>query len=144
MGIYRGRVQDLLTIPVSVSPPGSGPAAVRERLVTFVLDSGSSYLFAHTRRHSRVGPPLQRRVRVSTQLSESAASLYEASFAFPTCTLAPIPKVTVASLPMPQRLAAYKGVIGRDLLRAWETFYGGPRGQLTIRDYRSFWGWLFS
>jgi len=45
---------------------------------------------------------------------------------------------------MPRRLAAYDGVIGRKLLLVWETFYSGLRQQLTIRDYRSFWGWLFS
>jgi hypothetical protein len=45
---------------------------------------------------------------------------------------------------MPSRLASYQGVIGREVLRAWETFYSGPRQRLAIRDYRSFWGWLCS
>jgi hypothetical protein len=45
---------------------------------------------------------------------------------------------------MPADLAAYQGVLGRNVLRQWETLYSGLRQRLTVRDSRSLWGWLFS
>jgi hypothetical protein len=48
------------------------------------------------------------------------------------------------ALTLPPKLAGYDGVLGRDLLNRWEFLYGGLSKRLTIRDYRSFWGWLFS
>jgi hypothetical protein len=148
MGIYRSRVQDLLVVPVSISLPrtqrGQGWPASRQKLVSLVVDSGSKYCSLTPDVFEELDLPFWRPVHVSTHLGEGSAGLYRASFAFPTSTLASFPAVTVARLRMPRHLASYEGVIGRDLLRAWETFYSGPRGQLTIGDYRSFWGWLFS
>jgi len=148
MGIYRSLVQDVLTIPVSISLPRlrhepSRPLS-RGKLLTFVLDSGSTYCSLTPQLIREIGLPFRNRVSVSTQLRSSIVLTYDASLAFPTCTLAPFPRVVVAALPMPRRLAAYDGVIGRRLLERWETFYSGLRRRLVIRDYRSFWGWLFS
>ncbi|HEX5272793.1 MAG TPA: hypothetical protein VFW33_19985 [Gemmataceae bacterium] len=86
----------------------------------------------------------ERSVYVRTHLGEDSASLYTARLTFPLSTLASLPAVLVAGLPMPADLAAYGGVIGRNVLRGWESFYSGPRQLLTIRDHVSLWGWLFS
>jgi hypothetical protein len=63
---------------------------------------------------------------------------------FPDSSLAAIPQIAVARLPMPPSLRDYHGVIGRDLLGRWESFnYEGRRRRFTIRDSPGgLFGWL--
>jgi hypothetical protein len=62
---------------------------------------------------------------------------------FPEGGLAPFPEVLVARLPMPAALSAFHGLLGRDLLRRFESFdYQGRRGCYTIRDQRGLLTWL--
>jgi hypothetical protein len=113
-------------------------------MVGLVVDTGSRYCFLKPELIRQLALPLERSVYVRTPLGEGSASLYTACFTFPLGTLAPLPAVLVAGLKMPADLAAYGGVIGRNVLRGWESFYSGPRRLLTIRDHTSLWGWLLS
>jgi hypothetical protein len=151
MGVYRSRVSDLLLIPVEVSRPQAlGDARARQDpqrrriLVSLVLDTGAGYCSLKPAVIERLDLPLQRRARVHTHVGNSGAGLYAARLAFPLSSLVPLARVLVAGLEMPVNLAAHDGVIGRNVLRMWETLYSGPRRQLTVRDGRSLWGWLFS
>jgi hypothetical protein len=95
-------------------------------------------------RRKVVGLIVDTGARYCTLKPELIEELAAACLTFPLGTLAPLPAVLVAGLPMPADLAAYDGVIGRNVLRGWESFYSGPRQLLTIRDRASFWGWLLS
>jgi hypothetical protein len=152
MGIYRGRVQDVLFLPVSVSLPyspsqaavGQRPRTPRRALVSLILDTGAKYCSLTPELVAYLDLPFRGPVRVGTHFGVGQTGLHGASFAFPGSSLSPLASVLVVALPMPSRLAAYQGVIGRNVLDLWENFYSGPRRRLAIRDTPSFWGWLFS
>jgi hypothetical protein len=151
MGDYRGRVADLLFVPVDISrpqaprgSPGRRQPPSRRALVSLILDSGSGYCSLKPEVIRRLEPPLRRSVLVRTHLGEGSAGLYAARLTFPLGSLAPLSDILIAGLAMPADLAAYDGVIGRNVLRGWETLYSGPRQRLTVRDHRSLWGWLLS
>ena len=79
--------------------------------------------------------------RLATSLATARAGLFRIRLEFPHAKLAPIPELVVARVPLPTSLSAFHGVIGRALLRRWESFcYQGRRGRLTIRDTP---GWLW-
>jgi hypothetical protein len=151
MGSYRGHVPDLLLVPASVSRPSPDPVVEKKGnpdaadvLVSLMLDTGAKYCSVTPEIIQQLGLPFLRPARVSTHIGQGAANLYVASLAFPASSLAALPTVIVAGLAMPPHLAGCHGVIGRDVLRRWETFYSGPRERLTVRDHRSVWGWLCS
>jgi hypothetical protein len=113
-------------------------------VVGLIVDTGARYCTLKPELIEELALASEQSVYVRTHLGEGTASLYAACLTFPLGTLAPLPAVLVAGLPMPADLAAYDGVIGRNVLRGWESFYSGPRQLLTIRDRASFWGWLLS
>jgi hypothetical protein len=62
---------------------------------------------------------------------------------FPGAGLAPIELVQVARLAMPPDLAQFHGLLGRDLLRRFHSFYyDGRRGLCILRDTPGLFGWL--
>ncbi|HEV3257237.1 MAG TPA: hypothetical protein VG013_10185 [Gemmataceae bacterium] len=80
-------------------------------------------------------PSFARDVRVETSLASGEPALFWVRLEFPETWLAPIPELAVARLNLPPSLRAFHGVIGRDLLRRWESFlYEGRRGRFTLRD----------
>src|SRR5438552_4002148 len=145
MGIYRGQVQDIPCLPIKVSLPveesrflrwmgRTVPAAAE---VTVIVDTGSKRSSLRPRILQELHCPRRSTVQVQTSTGQGAAVFYVACIEFPASTLKPFPRALVAGLSMPQTLAAYDGVIGRDILSRWETFYSGLREQLTIRDHIS-------
>jgi hypothetical protein len=151
MGKYGAAVEDHLVLPALVSLPagpehfliegGRGvPAPVPFRLV---IDTGSkrSTLIPGIIRH--LDPPRGRIVRVVTSLLGGSATLFWVRLAFPGTNLAAFDPVQVACVAMPQELARFHGVLGRDLLRQLESFdYEGRRGRYTLRDTPGLFGWL--
>jgi hypothetical protein len=74
-------------------------------------------------------------VQVETSLASVEATLFWVRLEFPGGTLGPIPELAVARLGLPPSLSTLHGVIGRDLLRQWESLLvEGRRGRFTIRD----------
>ena len=62
---------------------------------------------------------------------------------FPDAGLAPFPEVLGARLPMPAALSQFHGLLGRDLLRRFESFeYEGRRGCYSLRDRAGMFTWL--
>jgi hypothetical protein len=113
-------------------------------LAQAILDTGSQRTTLRARILRQLGCPEQSRVHVHTSMGAGFAASYVAALAFPSGSLASLPRLIVAAAELPPSLAGFDGVIGRDILNRWETFYSGLRQRLTIRDHRSFWGWLFS
>lgn len=83
-------------------------------------------------------------VRVETSVPAVETDLFWDRLDFPVSSLAPIPLLAVARLPMPPFLREYHGVVGRDLLSRWESFhYEGRLARFTIRYTRGgLFGWL--
>jgi hypothetical protein len=74
-------------------------------------------------------------VRVETGLATVMATLFWVRLEFPDTSLAPIPVLAVARLRMPPMLATFHGLIGRDLIRHWESLLiEGRRGRFILRD----------
>jgi hypothetical protein len=118
--------------------PVAAPVAVR-----LVIDTGSkrSTLVPGVLDHlnSFAGSP----VRVATALSSGSTRLFWVRLTFPEAGLAPFELVQVVRLGMPPDLAPFHGVLGRDLLRQWESFdYQGRHGRYTVRDAPGLFGWL--
>jgi len=62
---------------------------------------------------------------------------------FPEAGFVPFPEVLVARLPMPAALRQFHGLLGRDLLRRFESFeYEGRRGCYSLRDRPGVFTWL--
>ena len=61
---------------------------------------------------------------------------------FPDAGLASFERIQIARLAMPPELAQFHGLVGRDLLRRWESCdYQGRRGHYTVRDTPGLFGW---
>ena len=143
MGRYTATVQDHLVLPARARvTPGreqdlhslarSVPAPVPIRLL---IDTGSKRttlipgIFRHLQ--TMLGSP----TRVVTSLGSATTRLAWVCLEFPEAGLAAFPEVLVARLPMPAALSQFHGLLGRDLLRRWESFeYEGRRGCYTVRD----------
>jgi hypothetical protein len=81
--------------------------------------------------------------QVVTPLASGDVILYWVCLEFPEAGLAPVPEILVARLAMPPGLSQFHGLLGRDLLRSWESFlYEGRRGRYTLRDELGLLGWL--
>ena len=62
-------------------------------------------------------------------------SLFWVRLEFPESSLASIPEVAVARLSLPPSLGLFHGIVGRDLLRRWDSFlFEGRRGRFILRD----------
>jgi len=152
MGSFRATVQDRLILPATarltredeevfraLGRPVAAPVAVR-----LVLDTGSKRSAIVPSILDHLNAPAAGRANVETLVASAATELFWVCLQFPSCSLAAVPLVAVARLPMPASLREYHGVVGRDLLSRWESFlYEGRRGRLTIRDARlGLFGWL--
>jgi hypothetical protein len=145
MGKYKSPVTDHLFIGavVSLTPGqerfdrGLGLAIPDPVAVKLIIDTGS--------RRSSLVPGIIRYLdpfkvcdaRVESSLGTAMTSLHWVRLEFPGSNLNPLAHLTVARLSMPPLLANYHGVIGRDLLLAWESFsLEGRKKRFTIRDTR--------
>jgi hypothetical protein len=145
MGLLKAEVTDhqIITAKVSLtleqeqSHRQLGLAIPDPVTVTLLVDTGSkrTSLVPGIIRH--LDPIKQSNVRVESSTGSVQSSLYWVSLAFPGSNLKPIEHLSIASLPLPVTLANYHGLIGRDLLLAWEYFFlEGRRRRITIRDTR--------
>ena len=83
-------------------------------------------------------------VRVETGVATVETNSHWVRLEFPQTALAAVPALVVARMPLPPSLHSFHGLIGRDLLRGWESLvYLGRRGQFSIRDTPGWgFGWL--
>jgi hypothetical protein len=146
MAIYRAHVQDRLILPaqVALTRDQEGWLGILGRPVPapipvqLLIDTGSTRCSLIPSVLARLNPEPSGIARLETGLGTARASLFRIRLEFPHTKLAAIPEFVVARVPLPSSLSAFHGVIGRDLLRRWESFcYQGRRGRLTIRDTRS-------
>ena len=143
MGKYAATVQDRLILPARVLQTDGQERLFRlaGRLVpapvsvSLVIDTGSkrTTLIPGVVRHLQPAPGAE--VRVETGLAVVEAALFWIRLEFPGGTLGAIPELAVARLGLPPSFSTLHGVIGRDVLRRWESFlFEGRRGKFTIRD----------
>lgn len=77
---------------------------------------------------------------VETSAGTLQTNVYWVRLAFPNNTLNALPEFPVMRLPLPRSLGDFQGIIGRDLLRQWEsTLFEGRIGRLILRDSRPKW-----
>lgn len=143
MGSYRTTVEDRLVLPAQVlltreteqgfrvlGRPMPAPMAVRLMIDT---GSGRSTLVPSVLDH--LTPLRYTRARVVTSAGSLETELFWVRLEFPGTSLAPVPELAVARLPLPRSVQGFHGLIGRDLLSRWESLhYEGRRRRLTIRD----------
>ncbi len=107
-----------------------------------LIDTGSGRSTLVPSIIAQLNPTSREVLRVETSLGIAQTPLFWVRLEFHGTALAAIPELAVARLALPPSLLAFHGVIGRDLLRRWESFvYQGRRGKFTIRDTP---GWLFA
>ena len=137
MGSYRAPVEDHLILParVGLSAGESQSRRRSERVVPapvslrMLIDTGSNRttLIPGILRH--LAPQEGRDVQLITPSGPRTATLYWVRLDFPETSLASFEYLQVANLEMPASLAQFHGLIGRNVLRAWEEFrYWGRRG----------------
>jgi hypothetical protein len=152
MGKYSATVADHLILPArALQTMGqqrlfdvAGQPIPTSVAVRFLIDTGSKRttlipgLIAHLR------PALAGDVRVETSLGIGETTLFWVRLEFPGTSLAPIPEVAVARLSLPLSLSTFHGVLGRDMLRRWDSLhFEGRLGRFTVRDRPSgLLGWL--
>jgi hypothetical protein len=152
MARYRAPVHDRLILSAQVCPT-RGQEHLFQMLrrtvpvpvpVQLLIDTGSTRctLLPSVLSRSNLMPVSV--ARLETSLTEAEASLFRVRLEFPHTKLATVPELIVARTPLPRSLASFHGVIGRDLLRQWESLcYQGRRRWLTIRDTPSWlWRWV--
>lgn len=155
MGVFRLRIsnpRDPLFLPVLITTSADQTETHRRRgrplptpvSTRLVLDSGSRQSCLSRSIVDHLQAPLVGRSRIHTATGVQPVDRFQVRLEFLPGTLKAIPKLRVAAIQVPAKLAGYGGVIGRDILDRWEFFWSGFRRRLTIRDYPSFWGWLFS
>lgn len=152
MGKYTARVTDHLVVPARVSlTPGqedldlsAGRTVPNPVSVQLLIDTGSKRSSLIPGIIEYLKPLPYRDVRVETSTGSTHTSLYWDQLEFPGTNLSARPEIAMARVAVPSSLANYHGVIGRDLLFAWEyLFLEGRRQRFTIRDVPSKWfGWL--
>ncbi len=152
MGKYTAFVQDHLIVPARVLQTRGQeqlcrllgrpvPTSVPVRLV---IDTGSKRTTLIPGVITHLNPAAQARVRVETSLATVETILFWVRLEFPGTSLAPVSDLAVARMPLPLSLGSFHGLIGRDLLRIWESFlFEGRRGRFTVRDTPGgLFGWL--
>jgi hypothetical protein len=149
MAKYSATVQDRLILPAQIALLREqeqwlrilGRAVPGPIPVQLLIDTGSTRCSVIPPVLARLNPEQSGVARLATSLATARAGLFRIRLEFPHAKLAPIPELVVARVPLPTSLSAFHGVIGRALLRRWESFcYQGRRGRLTIRDTP---GWLW-
>jgi hypothetical protein len=151
MGKYTTSVDDHLILPARVSITQGWAREIRSLgnsvpvpiPVRLLIDTGSkrSTLIPGIIGHLQPWPGGT--TRVITSLGEADTNLSWVSLEFPEAQLAPFPEVLVARLPMPLALSQFHGLLGRDLLRRFESFeYEGRRGCYSFRDRPGLFTWL--
>jgi hypothetical protein len=153
MARYRAPVHDPLVLPAQVCLTRgqehllrmlhrSVPAPVSVQLL---IDTGSTRCSLLPSVLARLNPEQAGTARLETSLAATEVSLFRVRLELPHTKLAALPEVTVARTPLPISLASFHGVIGRDVLRRWDSLcYQGRRGRLTIRDTPSWFCWWIS
>ena len=148
MARYTARVHDRLILSAQICLPSDREQVLRMLRrtvpapvpVQLLIDTGSTRCSLLPSVLAQLNPKLVGAARLETSLAAADASLFLVRLEFPHTKLAVIPEFVVARAPLPSTLSSFHGVIGRDLLRRWESFhYQGRRGWLTIRDTPS---WL--
>jgi hypothetical protein len=152
MAKYRAAVGDHLVLPALVRPTLGQESLFRMAgqdipspvPVRLLIDTGARRTTLVPRIIQHLQPPSGHEVEVVTPVATLASSLFWVRLEFPEAGLADIPHVQVARLAMPARLSMFHGLLGRDLLRYWESFlYEGRRGRYTLQDTPRRWlGWL--
>ena len=151
MGKYRASVDDHVILPAAVRlPPAQErfdrlrgqiiPAPISIRLL---IDTGSKRTTLNPGLIAHLKAPAAGSAQIITALGTANTELFWVSLEFPEAGLAAFPEVLVARLPLPPRLAQFHGLLGRDLLRRFESFdYEGRRSRYTIRDKPGAFAWL--
>jgi hypothetical protein len=152
MAKYSATVQDRLILPalVALIPEQEQWLRILDRAipapipVQLLIDTGSTRSSLVPSVLGRLNPEQSGVARLETSLATARAALFRIRLEFPHTKLGSIPELIVARVPLPSSLSGFHGVIGRDLLRRWESFhYQGLRGRLTIRDTPSWlWRWI--
>jgi hypothetical protein len=152
MGRYTATVQDHLILPARVRQTEGqeqayrllGRAVPAPVPVRLVIDTGSKRSALIPGLVDRLELALTGKARIETSQTSVEASLFWVRLEFPEAGLKSLPQVLIARLPLPSSLATFHGLIGRDVLRAWEYLYfEGRRGRMTIRDVLGgLFGWL--
>src|SRR5438046_2343641 len=151
MGTYTASVDNHLILPAQVGITQGRARALRSLRqsvpvpipIRLLIDTGSkrTTLIPGIIGHLQAGP--SGAARVITSLGAVDTRLSWVSLEFPEAGLAPFPEVLVARLPMPAALGQFHGLLGRDLLRRFESFeYEGRRGYYTVRDRSGMFTWL--
>ena len=145
MGKYVAAVDDHLIVPARVlqtrgqqqafrllGRPVPDPVPVR-----LLIDTGSGRSTLVPSVIDALLPVLRGAARIETSLAAVATTLFWVRLEFPGTRLDAITQLAVARLPLPPLLQTFQGVIGRDLLRRWESLlFEGRRGRFTLRDSR--------
>jgi hypothetical protein len=151
MGKFTSLVQDHLILPAQVGPTIGqeqrfcllGQGVPRPLSISLLIDTGSRRTTLIPGIIQHMQPTAESDVQVETPLARVATTLYWVRLEFPKTKLAPFPEVLAARLAMPPGLSHFHGLLGRDLLRRWESCdYQGLRGSYTVRDTPGLFGWL--
>lgn len=112
--------------------------------IRLLIDTGSKRSTLVPSVVTRLSPSFFAMTRGETGTGNLESPLFWIRLEFPGTSLAPVPEIAVARLPLPPSLGAYHGLIGRDLLDRWHSFcYHGQRRRITIRDKPAWWSrWL--
>ncbi len=152
MGKYVAPVVEHLVLPARISL-ARGEEQARQFLgrevpspfaVRLIIDTGSKRSTLTPEVVEALRLQSASRARVVTSLAAQETELYWVRVEFPGTSLALFPRFPVVRLPLPQRLSAFHGLVGRDMLRRWDAFlYEGRRGRFSIRDIPGgLFGWL--
>jgi len=154
MGVYRTAVLDRLDVPARVRLPEGDERAYRlfgrpipqAIPIRLIIDTGAKRSSLVPQVLNQLAPTSASRATDEIGLGMRQTELYWVRLEFMAGTLAAVPRLAVARLPLPSSLQEYHGLIGRDLLSKWYSLlYEGQRGQLTIRDSRAgFFSWFAS
>jgi hypothetical protein len=151
MGQYTAAVSEHLVLPAQARLPPLQeqrmvvlghpvPKAVPIRLL---IDTGAKRTTLVPGVVNHLQPVTGGEARLVTALGSELTDLVWVRLDFPEAGLASFPDVLVARHPMPPVLSEFHGVLGRDLLRRFESFeYQGRRGRYCLRDSPGWLGWL--
>src|SRR5262249_16775469 len=143
MGRYTAAAHDHLVVPARalITPGqqrrtrlagGTIPTGVPVRLL---VDTGSRRSTLVPSVSAHLNPVSHHPLQMQRSAGNMETALFWVSLEFPGTRLTAVTELAVARVPMPPLLQAFHGLIGRDLLRRWESFlFRGRRGRFTIRD----------
>ncbi len=150
MGKFIAPVEDHLIIPAMVRLTLGdeqqfalrGQQAPAPLSVRLLIDTGSKRTILIPEILDRLMPTLGARARLVTATGAAMTDLVWVRLEFPETDLAPISHVRVARHRMPPMFSQFHGLLGRDVLRQFESFeHLGRRGYYALRNTA---GWLGS